>query len=86
MREALFRTDGDDGFGVRVELRAVARVVPVANRLAQARNALGHAVAVGVAALRGFYKLVDDVLRRGAIWVAHAKVDDVFAATTCGHF
>ena len=52
VREALLRADGDDRLGVRVELDAVAALVPVADRLAQARDALRHRVAVRVGPLR----------------------------------
>ena len=30
-----------------------------------------------------FGKLVDDVLRRGAVRIAHAEVDDVLTARSC---
>ena len=33
-----------------------------------------------IAALRRFYQLVDDVLRRRLIRVAHAEIDDVLAS------
>ena len=38
--------------------------------------------------LRGLDELVDDVLGRGAVGIAHAEVDDVFAAAAGGdlHF
>ena len=48
VREAFLRADGDDRLGVRVELDAVAALVPVADRLAQARDALRDRVAVRV--------------------------------------
>ncbi len=34
--------------------------------------------------LRGFHELVHDVARGGAVGVAHAEVDDVFAAAAGG--
>ena len=34
---------------------------------------------------RGFDHFVDDVPGRGAVGVAHAEVDDVFAAAARGH-
>ena len=70
---------------VRIELDAVAALVPVADRAAQPRDALRHRVAVRVGALRGLDQLVDDVRRRRAVGVAHAEVDDVFAAAARGH-
>ena len=36
--------------------------------------------------LRGFNELVDDVLGCGAVGVAHAEVDDVFATAAGGDF
>ncbi len=36
--------------------------------------------------LRGLDHLVDDVLGRGAVGIAHAEVDDVFAAAARGDF
>ena len=54
VREAFFRADGDDGFGVWVEPSAVALRIPVADGLAQTRNTFRHAIAVGVAAQCGF--------------------------------
>ncbi len=43
---------------------------------------------MGDGLLRGLNHLVDDVLGRGAVGVAHAEVDDVFAAAAGGdlHF
>ena len=63
---------------------AVAALVPVADRPAQPRDAARHRVAVGVVACRRLDELVDDVRRRGLVGVAHAEVDDVLAAMTCG--
>ena len=39
VRDALLGADGDDGLGVGVEIDVVARLVPVADGLAQPRNA-----------------------------------------------
>ncbi len=36
--DALLGADGDDGFGVGIEVDVVARLVPVADGLAQARQ------------------------------------------------
>jgi hypothetical protein len=63
----------------------VAPLVPVADRLAQARNALRDRIAVRVLAQRRFDQLVGDVLRRWPVRVAHAHVDDVFTAPASGH-
>ncbi|MNC41184.1 hypothetical protein D3C75_899380 [compost metagenome] len=85
MRQAFLGTDGDNGLAFRVDVDLVAVLVPVGNRPAQARNALGRRVAVGVFALGHRDEFFDDVRRRGAVGVAHAQVDDVFATTTGGH-
>jgi len=77
--EALLGTDGDDRLRVRVDRDVVARLVPVADRAPQARDALRHRVAMRVAPLRGLHQLVDDVLRRGLVRIAHAEIDDVLA-------
>ena len=39
-----------------------------------------------VTALRDLDQLIDDVLRRGLIGIAHAEIDDVFAASARSHF
>ena len=54
--------------------------------LAQAGQAAGERVAMGRGLLRGLDELVDDVLGGGAVGVAHAEVDDVFAAFAGGGF
>ena len=83
--DALFGADGDDGLGVGVEIDVVARLVPVADGLAQARNAAGDRVAVRRGLPDRLNQLVDDVGGRGAVGIAHAEVDDVFAAAAGGH-
>ena len=82
--DALLGADGDDGLGLGVEVDVVAALVPVADGLAQAGQAAGERVAMGGGLLRGLDQLVDDVLGRGAVGVAHAEVDDVFAALAGG--
>ncbi len=78
--DAFFGADGDDGFRVGVEGDVVALRVPVADGAAQAGNAFGEGVAVRLRAARGLDHFFDDVGGRGAIGIAHAEVDDVFAA------
>ncbi len=77
--QALLGTQGDDRLGGRVQVHIVAALVPVTDSLAQARDALGLGVAVGIAAARGFHQLVDDMVRRGLVGIAHAEIDDVLA-------
>src|SRR5262249_1160148 len=78
-----FRADRDDGFAVGIEIDVVPRLVPVADRLAQPRNALRHGVAMRDRLQRRLDHLVNDVLGRGPIWITHPKVDNVFAPTPC---
>ena len=72
VREAFLRADGDDRLAVHVEVDVVAALVPLADRAAQARDALRDRVAVRVLALRHLDQLVDDVARRGPVGIAHA--------------
>ena len=65
---------------LQVELDGVASSIPVADGPAQARDAAGDRVAVGVVAAGGLDQLFDDVFRRRLIGIAHAEVDDVLAA------
>ena len=85
MRQAFLGTDGDDGFAFRVDIDLVAVLVPAGNRPAQPRNALGGGVAVGVFALGDGDQFLDDMRRGGPVGIAHAQVDDVFAAPTRSH-
>ena len=85
VREPFLRADGDDRLRVRVELDCVAAAVPLADRLAQARDSFRHRIAVRVDALRGLDQLLDDVLRRRAVGIAHRQVDDVVAAAPRRH-
>src|SRR5690606_30119085 len=50
-----------------------------------ARDALGDRIPVGIGTPGDFHQLVDDMLRRGAVRIAHRHVDDVLAAPPCGH-
>jgi hypothetical protein len=77
--------DGDDGFGIGIELDGVAAPVPLADRAPQARDAARDGVAMRVQALRGFDQLVDDVLRRRPVGIAHRQVDHVLAAAARRH-
>ena len=86
MRQPFLGADGHDGFGIGVDVDRIPALVPVGNGLAQAGNALGHGVAVCRGAHGSFDQLVDNMLRRGAIRIAHAHVDNVFAPAPRGHF
>ena len=83
MGDAFFRANGDYGLGGGVEVDVVTRTVPVTNGFAEAGDAFGERVAMGALLARGVDHLVDDVGGGGAVGVAHAEVDDVFARV-CG--
>ena len=80
VRDAFLGADGDDRLGIGIQVDVVARLVPVADRLAQPEDALGHRIAVRVGALHRLDQLVHDMPWRGLIGIAHAEVDDVLAA------
>ena len=83
--KAFLGADGDDRLAVGIDVDLVAVAVPMRDRTSQARDALGRGVAVGFGPLRDLAQLGDHVRRRGAVGVAHAHVDDVFAAPARGH-
>ena len=83
MRDAFFGTNRDNRFGIGIQLNVVTRLIPVADRLAKAMDALGHRIAVRIGTLYGFDQLIDDMPWRGAVGIAHAEVDDIFAAPPC---
>ncbi|MCY1441564.1 hypothetical protein D9M71_578830 [compost metagenome] len=85
VRQAFLGADGDDGFGFRIDLHVVTVLVPARDGSAQAWNAAGSGVSVGVFTLGDLHELFHDVRRGGAVGVAHGEVDDVLAATACGH-
>ena len=86
VRQAFLGADGDNGFAVRVDIDGVAVFVPVRDGAAQARDAARGGVAVGVIALGDLHQFLDDMRRRGAVGVAHAEVDNVFATAARRHF
>ena len=79
--EALFRPQGGHHLGLGIELHAEATLVIAGHGPAQADDALGGGIAVGLGLLDGLDQLIDDVLRGGHVRIAHAEVDDVDA---CG--
>ena len=81
--KTLFGTQGYDCLGVWIQVDVIALFIPVADRPAQPRNALGLGITVGIATARGFHHLVDDMLRGGLVRVAHAEIDNIFAGSTC---
>ena len=80
VRHAFLGADGGDDLGVRVQLDVVAVAVPLRHRHPQPRDAAGGRVAVVLRILGGLDELVDDVLGRRHVRIAHAEVDHVLAA------
>ena len=66
-----------------IQSDVIATLVPVANRLAQARDALRLRIAVRIAATSRFYQFIDYVLRGRLIRVAHAEIDDILTGGPC---
>jgi hypothetical protein len=77
--EALLGAHGGDDLGVRVELHPEAALVIAGHGPAQAGNALGRRIAVGLGLLHRFDQLLHHVGRGGHVGIAHAEVDDVHA-------
>jgi hypothetical protein len=79
VRQALLGADHRDGLRIRVEVHAVATLVPLGDGGAQVRYAAGSGVAVVARVPRGLADLLDHVRGRRQVGVAHAEVDDVLA-------
>ena len=82
--EALLGAERRHDLGFGIELHAEAARVVGRLRLAQARDALGGGIAIGARLADGLDQLVDDVLGRGHVGIAHAEIDDVGAARAGG--
>ena len=85
MRQSFLRADGDDGFGIRIELDVVTGAIPVTDRAPQPRYPARHRIAVGIIAAGDFAELINDMAGRRLIRVTHAEIDDVLAALARGH-
>src|SRR3989338_2992949 len=85
VRQAFLGAYGDYGFAFRVDLHLVAIGVPARDGPAQAWDAAGGGVAVGVFALCDLHQLLDYVRLGGPVRIAHAEVDDVLATAAGGH-
>ncbi len=82
MRERIFRTDGDDGFRVGIEIDVVIGLIALDDFLPQMRNAARYRVAMVARILGGFDQLVDHHARRSAIGIAHAEIDHILLRGT----
>src|SRR3546814_13912003 len=77
--QPLLGAERDDGLALRVQLDAEAARVVGAERAAQAGDAARGRVAVRPRSGQGLRQLLDDVLRRRLVGIAHADVDYVLA-------
>src|SRR5688572_7474584 len=86
VREALFRADGRYRLGFRIDLNAVTARVPARDFHAQVWNAARRRVTMISRIARGLDQFIDNRIGRGQVWIAHAQIDDVFAAMARFHF
>ena len=77
--EALLRAERRDDLRLGIELDAEAARVIAGLRAAQAGDALRGGIAVGARLADRLDELVDHVLGRGQVGIAHAEIDDVGA-------
>ena len=77
--EAFLRAEGRHDLGLGIELHAEAARVIAGLRAAQAGDALRGRIAVGARLADRLDELVDHMLRRRQVRVAHAEIDDVGA-------
>ena len=78
--EAFLRAEGGDHLRLGIELHAEPARVIARLRAAQAGDAFRGGIAVGARLADRLDQLVEHVLRRGQVRVAHAEIDDVGAA------
>jgi hypothetical protein len=81
--KTFLRAERDDRLVLRVEVDTEAPRVIGRVRLAQARNAARHRVAVRARVLNGFGQLCDNMRGRGQVGIAHSQIDDVVAHGAC---
>ena len=82
-RKALFRAHRDDHLAFGIEFDSETAGVIVRLRLAQPGDAFGLRIAMRIGLLRHLAQLVDYVLRRRQVGIAHAEVDDIPARLAC---
>ena len=76
--KTFFSADGDDRFGVGVNIHLIAPLVPGGDRQTQFVDAARNRIAVVGGLAGGFDELRHHMGRRRQIGIAHAEVDDVF--------
>jgi len=77
MRQRVFGTDGDNRFGLRIQLDTVFRAIALHNFGTQPGNTARHRVAMIAWIAYRFDQFLNDRLGRGAIRVAHSEVYDI---------
>jgi hypothetical protein len=82
--EAFLAAQRDDDFAVGIERDVETALVICCLSLAQSGNAPRGRIAMSGRLCSDFGKLGDDVGRRRAVGVAHAKIDDVLAPAARG--
>ena len=75
--EAFLGAQRGDDLGLRIELHAEAALVIGGLGAPQPRNAAGRRIAVGAGLADGLLQLLDHMLGRRQVRIAHAEVDDV---------
>ena len=85
--QTFFRPQCDDDFCLGIHIDAKTTAIIIGLCLAQTGDALGCRITVRIGFLRHFAQLVDDVLRRRQIGVAHAEINNVFSdrSRRCPH-
>jgi hypothetical protein len=76
--QPFLRSQGDDAFALGIDLDPEPALVIGRLGFPQTGNAARHRIAVRARIARRLDQLVDDMLRRRLIGVAHAEIDDVF--------
>ena len=77
--EAFLRAERRHDLGLGIELHAKPAGVIAGLGAAQSRDALGRGIAVGAGLADGLDQLVEHVLGRRQIRIAHSEIDDVGA-------
>ena len=86
MRDTFLGADGADDFGIAVQIHTVVLLIAVGDFAAQAAQAVGRRIAVGLGVARHFAQFFTDG-RGGRIdGVAHAEVDDIVSPAAFFHF
>ncbi len=85
MRNAFFRSNGDDGLSFGIQIHIVAPLVPLADRQPQLKDSFRGRVPVVLRLLGCLNQFVDDVWRRWEVRVTHAEIDNILPGTPSLH-